>query len=85
TSDRFHLLQTLEGVELIEAAVHDDSSTVGKAVRDIKWPADCVLVAQLHGVRGEVPTADDIINAEDSLYALVKPKAKREFLKLVAP
>ncbi|MDF2378255.1 MAG: Trk system potassium transporter TrkA [Verrucomicrobiales bacterium] len=85
TSDRFHLLQTLEGVELIEATVHDDSSIIGKSVREIKWPADCVLVAQLHGVRGEVPTAEDIINAGDSLYALVKPRAKREFLKLVAP
>ncbi|MDF1825767.1 MAG: Trk system potassium transporter TrkA [Verrucomicrobiales bacterium] len=85
TSDRFHLLQKLEGVELIEATVHDDSSTLGKTVREIKWPTDCVLVAQLHGVRGEVPTADDVINVEDSLYALVKPKAKREFLKLVAP
>lgn len=85
TSDRFHLLQTLEGVELIESTVHDDSSIIGQTVREIAWPADCVLVAQLHGVRGEVPSADDVINAGDSLYALVKPKAKRAFLKLVAP
>ncbi|MEM7601334.1 MAG: Trk system potassium transporter TrkA [Verrucomicrobiota bacterium] len=85
TSDRFHLLQTLEGVELIEAAVHKNSSIIGKAVREINWPKDCVLVAQLHGVLGEVPAADDIISEEDSLYALVKPKAKREFLKLVSP
>ena len=85
TSDRFHLLQSLEGVELIESSVHDDSKIIGKAVTEISWPKDCVLVAQLHGVRGAVPTADDVISAEDSLYALVKPKAKREFLKLVAP
>jgi Trk K+ transport system NAD-binding subunit len=51
----------------------------------VDWPTDCVLVAQLHGARGEVPAADDIIDEEDSLYALVKPKAKRAFLKLVAP
>jgi trk system potassium uptake protein TrkA len=85
TSDRFHLLQKLEGVELIESAVCENSTIVGKIVRDISWPDDCVLVALLHGVRGQVPAADDEISAGDSIYALVKPKAKREFLKLVSP
>lgn len=85
TSDRFHLLHKLEGVELIESSVSKNSSIIGKAVKEVDWPTDCVLVAQLHGARGEVPAADDIIDKEDSLYALVKPKAKRAFLKLVAP
>ena len=53
-------------------------------VREINWPTDCVLVALLTSARGQVPAADDVIGEGDSLYALVKPKAKREFLKLVA-
>jgi len=85
TSDRFHLLQRLEDVELIESSVHDDAQIIGKTVQEIKWPEDCVLVAQLHGDRGAVPTAEDTIGVEDSLYALVKPRAKREFLHMVAP
>ena len=85
TSDRFHLLQKLEGVELIESTVNPDSSIVGKKVREVPWPADCVLVALVNSARGQVPAADDEIKLEDSLYALVKPRAKREFLKLVAP
>lgn len=85
TSDRFHLVQKLEGVELIESSVCENSVVVGKTIREVKWPRDCVLVGILHGVRGQVPAAEDEIKAEDSLYALVKPKAKREFLKLVAP
>lgn len=85
TSDRFHLLQKLEGVELIESNVIEDSPVVGKLVKDVEWPRDCVLVALLHGTRGQVPTAEDELRAEDSLYALVTPKAKRAFLKLVAP
>lgn len=85
TSDRFHLLQQLEGVELIESTVTERSTVVGKKVREVKWPDDCVLVALLNSVRGQVPAADDEIRLEDSLYALVKPKAKKEFLKLVAP
>ena len=85
TSDRFHLLQKLEGVELIETTVNKSSVTVGKKVREVVWPADCVLVALLSSSRAQVPAADDEISEGDSLYALVKPKAKREFLKLVAP
>lgn len=84
-SDRFHLLQRLAGVELIEAAVNDASPVAGKKVREVPWPDDCVLVALLNSARAQVPAADDEIRHEDSLYALVKPRAKREFLKLVAP
>lgn len=85
TSDRFHLLQQLEGVELIEATVSEKSKADGKTIREIDWPDDCVLVGILHKDRGQVPAADDVIAIEDSLYALVRPKAKRDFLKLVAP
>ncbi|MCG8603162.1 MAG: NAD-binding protein, partial [Verrucomicrobiales bacterium] len=85
TSDRFHLVQRLEGVELIESSVCENSKAAGKSVREISWPTDCVLVALLHGARGQVPAAEDVIKAGDSLYALVRPRAKREFLKLVAP
>jgi len=85
TSDRFHLLQKLEGVELIESMVNESSQVSGKTVREIEWPEDCLLVAILHGTHGQVPAADDPISEGDSLYALVGPKAKRKFLKLVAP
>jgi len=85
TSDRFHLLHKLEGVELIESTVNANSSIIGKMVREVEWPPDCVLVALVNSARGQVPAADDEIKPEDSLYALVKPQAKREFLKLVAP
>lgn len=85
TSDRFHLLQKLEGVELIETAVGKTSPAVGKRIREVVWPEDCVLVALLNSSRGQVPAADDEMREGDSLYALVKPRAKREFLKLVAP
>lgn len=85
TSDRFHLLQKLEGVELIETTVTSASGVVGLRVRDIEWPNDCVLVALLHGTQGRVPAAEDVIGEDDNLYAIVSRKAKRRFLKLVAP
>ncbi len=85
TSDRFHLVQKMAGVELIETTVASASVIIGKKVRDIGWPPDCLVVATLHGDRGQVPSADDVIEAGDNLYALVATKAKRPFLKLVAP
>ena len=85
TSDRFHLLKKLEGVELLETSVTEHSTIVGKSVRDIEWPDDCVLVALLHGTEGRVPAADDEISAGDNLYALVGARAKKKFLKLAAP
>jgi len=85
TSDRFHLLKKLEGVELIETSVTESSTIVGRSVRDIEWPEDCVLVALLHGSEGRVPAADDEISAGDNLYALVGARAKKKFLKLAAP
>jgi len=82
-SDRFHLLQKLEGVELIETTVSPSSTVVGKKVREIPWTPDSLVVATLRGERGQVPSADDVLEGGDTLYALVATKAKRPFLKLV--
>ena len=73
------------GIELIESSVSGSSHANGKQVKDIDWPEDCILVAILHGTRGQVPAASDEITEGDSVYALVGPKAKRKFLKLISP
>jgi trk system potassium uptake protein TrkA len=84
TSDSYHLVKKLEAGELIEASVGESSKVAGKAVRDVKWPKGCVLVALLHGIRAIVPAADDVIEGGDNLYAVVSPKALRSFVKLVS-
>ncbi|MCB1065250.1 MAG: Trk system potassium transporter TrkA [Verrucomicrobiae bacterium] len=83
-SDKFHLVRRLHAGELIEAAVAEGSEAEGKKVKDVKWPENCVLMALLHGLRAVAPAADDEIAAGDHLYALVAPKAKKPFLKLVS-
>jgi len=85
TSDRFHLVQRMEGIELIESTVTDESAICGRPVREVEWPENCILVAMLHATRGMVPAADDILSAGDTVYALVTPRAKKRFLKIVAP
>ncbi len=83
-SDRFHLLQKLKNADLIETAVADDAKIVGQKVKDVEWPEGCILVALLEGGRATVPAADDEIPQGSHIYAVVSPKAKRKFLKLVS-
>ncbi|NOY00921.1 MAG: Trk system potassium transporter TrkA [Verrucomicrobia bacterium] len=83
TSDPYHLVKKLETSELIEASVAEGSKADGHKVKDINWPAGCVLAALLHGVRAVTPAADDEIVAGDHLYAVVTSKAKKKFLKLI--
>ena len=83
TSDRYHLVRRLEGAEVLEASIAEDSPLIGKKVSEIKWPPGCVLVALINGVHASVPAADDTFEAENNLYAMVSDKAKRKFLALL--
>ncbi len=83
TSDKFHLVRRLHAGELIETGVAEGSAAAGKRVKEVKWPENCVLMALLHGLRAVAPAAEDEIAAGDHLYALVDPRAKKAFLKLV--
>ena len=84
TSDKFHLVRRIHAGELIEASVASGSAADGKAVSQVAWPPGCVLVALLHGIRAVAPAAEDEIKAGDHLYALVEPRVKKSFLKLVS-
>jgi trk system potassium uptake protein TrkA len=84
TSDRYHVIQSLQAGDVIEATVRDESQIAGKKVSEIEWPPGSGLVALLHGINAIVPAADDEIQAGDTLYAIVSPKAKRKFLKLLS-
>ncbi|MEM7147043.1 MAG: Trk system potassium transporter TrkA [Verrucomicrobiota bacterium] len=84
TSDRYHIIQSLQAGDVIESTVRDESQIAGQKVSDIDWPPGSGLVALLHGINAAVPAADDVIEAGDTLYAIVSPKAKKKFLKLLS-
>lgn len=85
TSDRFHVLMTLPGdAEVLEMTVSKDSSVAGKPVSETKWPEGSVLMALLQGQQALVPAGDDIMNAGDTVYAIVAPGAKKKLVKLLA-
>jgi trk system potassium uptake protein TrkA len=52
-------------------------------VGEIDWPEGCVLVAKMRGVHADVPGPDDVLDPGDIVYAMVSPKVRKKFLKLV--
>ncbi len=83
-SDSFHLLRKLDGAELIEVAVGEESEVQGKLVKEVKWPKGSILVGLWHSSDVRVPSADDRIEGGDNIYAMVTKKSKRQFLNLVS-
>ncbi len=84
TEDRYHVLMKLPGgADVIECPVPRLSSVTGRKVSDIAWPPGSGLVALLHENNALVPVGEDVINAGDTLYALVSESARKPFLKLI--
>ncbi len=84
TSDKYHLIRKLDGGnELIEVPVREKSRVAGKQLREANFPPGIVLVAQVRGIQGHVPAADDVLEPGDTVYAIVAPEAKRKFIRLL--
>ncbi len=83
TSDWFHVVRKLGQLEVIEATVNKASIVASKMVGEVEWPEGCVLVAKMRGFHGDVPKADDVLDAGDTVYAMVTAKVRKAFLKLL--
>jgi len=83
TSDKFHVVKKLGAGQVIETEVERGSIACGKMVHEIDWPIGCVLVAKMKGIHATVPGPNDVVEAEDTIYAMVTKKALKPFLKLV--
>jgi trk system potassium uptake protein TrkA len=84
TTERFHSVMSLAGgAEVIEAVVEPGGRLAEQKVSAVTWPEGSGLVALLHGSQAMVPTAEDVIQAGDTLYALVSREARKAFVKLL--
>ena len=83
TTDRYHVMKSLEGAELIEISVGKGSIAAGHMVHEVDWPAGAVLVGQLRGIHAEVPGPDNVLLAGDHLYAVVARKSLKPFVRLL--
>ncbi|MEM9159614.1 MAG: Trk system potassium transporter TrkA, partial [Verrucomicrobiota bacterium] len=72
-----------ETTTLIEARVGPNSTVIGKSLREIPLPDECVIVGLEHNYRPKMPTGDDVLHAGDSLIAVIGKEQMKSFLKLI--
>jgi trk system potassium uptake protein TrkA len=83
TSDNFHTVKKMGAGEVIETQVESGSLAAEHMVSEVDWPEGCVLVACMRGLHATVPGPDDVLHPGDTVYAMVAPKVRKKFLKLV--
>ncbi len=83
TSEEYHVVKKMDGgIELIELPVRAGSKLDGKRFAEAEIPRGSIIAAQVRGAQGTVPAADDVIEAGDTLYAIVEPAVRDRFIKL---
>ena len=73
-----HLLTIRDkGLEIVEVRIPDDSTTVGKAVKELSLPPESILSLLIRkGQKPQVFTADTILKAEDQIIAVTTPESE---------
>ena len=83
--DMMTLLKLRKGqYSLVEEKVHPTAVAVGKAIRDLKLPTECVLAAVIR--RGEliIPRGDVVLEAADEILAVVHSTEVTALAQLLA-
>lgn len=77
-------LGKMTGTEFVELEVDPDSAIVGKALRDLQLPHECVLVSVRRGRRLIIPHGDTVLQPGDKLTAFIAEECKGAICDLVA-
>ncbi len=83
TDELTTLVRLPGGIEVVEFSIPERSALAGRQVREIAWPPGAGIVALTHGAQASVPVGDDLLQAGDSVVALVATEALRAFRKLL--
>lgn len=65
----------------VEVIVHLNSPAAGKAIRDLPWPPQCLLIALKRDGKEIIPKGDTVIRPEDYLICLIPLSAETEIRK----
>jgi CIC family chloride channel protein len=60
----------LGGLRFVELRLPADSAAVGRPVRDLELPGDCILVSIRRGDHTLIPRGDTVLEAGDRIFAL---------------
>ena len=73
-----HLLSIRDkGLEIVEIKIPPESTTVGKAVRELSLPPESILSLIINKERKpQVPTANTVIQSEDQIIAVTSPESE---------
>lgn len=83
--DMITLLKLRKGqFALVEEKVHPTSLAVGKAIRDLPWPEECVLAAILRKGDLIIPKGDVVLQPADEILAVIKETARQRLGELLA-
>ena len=84
--DMMTLLKLRKGEwAVVEEKVHPESGVVGKELRMLKLPPDCVLIAVLRKGEMIVPHGNTRFQAVDEVLALVRSSQQTALAKLLGP
>jgi CIC family chloride channel protein len=73
---------TPDRVEVTDIVVNAESQIVGKKMKEIPFPKDCVIASIRHGAKVIVPRGDTVVHAGDVLVIVAQGKAREEAIKL---
>ena len=80
---KYHKVSELQGgVEVIQCSVKLRTKLVDQKVADIKWPKGSALVALLRDQIAFVPNGEDLLQAEDTVYAIVTHEGRKPLVKM---
>lgn len=67
---------------LVELKISSESPVTGKTIRELAWPAGCVVVSIMR--EGEVifPRGATVLNADDIVVGLVAPEGEEQFRRV---
>ncbi len=83
--DMMTLMKLRKGqYSLVEENVHPTAVAVGKAIRDLKLPAECVLAAVIRKGELIIPRGDLVLQAADEILAVVHSNEITALAQLLA-
>lgn len=83
--DMMTLLKLRKGqYSLVEEKVHPSAVAVGKAIRDLKLPTECVLAAVIRKGELIIPRGDVVLQAADEILAVVHSSDVTALAQLLA-
>jgi trk system potassium uptake protein TrkA len=83
TTDKYHLVKTFEGADLIEMRVAKGSIAAGHMVHEVAWPAGVVAVGHVRGLHADVPGPEAVLLADDHMYLMVARGSLKGLVKLL--